>query len=305
MPSTIPTFGFGTWKISRTVCADVVFDAIKLGIRHIDCACDYGNEVQVGEGINRAIQEGLVTRGELWVTSKLWNTYHAAEHVELALKKSLNDLKLDYLDLYLIHFPIAQRFVPIEVRYPPEWVYDPNAESPKIELAKVPVSETWGAMEQQQISGLTRHIGACNFNMQLLTDVLSYCRIKPYVNQIEVHPYLTQSALLEFCKQNDILVTAFSPLGSSSYVSLGMDGGEGAGVLGSPVVAGIAKKHGRSCAQVILRWHIQRGVTAIPKSSNPDHIRENFNIFDFELSNDEVRSTYCLNSENASTMISQ
>ena len=115
--AAIPPVGFGTWKIPVAVASDVVYQAIKSGVRHIDAACDYGNEKEVGLGIKRAIEEGLVTREDLWVTSKLWNTYHRYEHVLPACQKSLDDLGLTYLDLYLIHFPIAQRFVPFETRY--------------------------------------------------------------------------------------------------------------------------------------------------------------------------------------------
>jgi D-xylose reductase len=167
MPSDIPPLGLGTWKISKSVVADVVYSAIKdLGIRHIDAACDYGNEIETGNGIKRAIDEGIVTREDLWITSKLWNTYHKPEHVEMACRKSLADLQLSYLDLYLIHFPIAQKYVPIETRYPPEWVFDPAAQNPKIELElRAPMHLTWAAMEGLMASSLVRRIGVCNFQV--------------------------------------------------------------------------------------------------------------------------------------------
>ncbi|EOD16365.1 hypothetical protein EMIHUDRAFT_464332 [Emiliania huxleyi CCMP1516] len=131
----MPVVGLGLWKVPRETTADAVVDAIKAGYRHFDCACDYGNEAEVGAGLRRAIAEGLVTREQLWVTTKLWNTYHAPEHVLPALRRSLSDLGLEYVDLFLMHFPLAQRFVPFEVRYPPEWVYDPDAPTPTVELA--------------------------------------------------------------------------------------------------------------------------------------------------------------------------
>jgi diketogulonate reductase-like aldo/keto reductase len=138
--------------------------------RHIDCACDYGNEHEVGAGIKAAIASGVCTRAELWVTSKLWNTYHAAEHVELACRKTLTDLGLDYVDLYLIHFPIATKYVPIEKRYPPEWIFDPDSKDPK-EKMMIPVNvtlrETWGAMEQLKEKGLAREIGVSNHTCQV------------------------------------------------------------------------------------------------------------------------------------------
>ena len=143
-------------------CIDRWILSLKLGVRHLDCACDYGNEVEVGQGINRAITEGLCTRQDLWITSKLWNTYHSPEHVKPACQKSLSDMGIEYFDLYLIHFPISQRFVPFEVRYPPEWIYDPTAENPKIELQPVPYAETWRGMEDLVTEGLVKNIGVAN-----------------------------------------------------------------------------------------------------------------------------------------------
>ena len=151
-----------------------------------------GNESEVGEGIARAIQSGNVTREELWVTSKLWNTYHEPQHVRSACKKTLTDLGLEYLDLYLIHFPISLKYVPFEKRYPPEWFYDPDADNPKMELIEVSVQSTWQAMESLVEEGLVKNIGLSNFNCQGIRDVLSYARIKPAVLQVELHPYLQQ-----------------------------------------------------------------------------------------------------------------
>ena len=138
----LPRVGLGLWKVAKSDAAELVQKAIAHGYCHLDSACDYGNETQVGDGIAAALASGACKREELWVTSKLWNTYHAPEHVRPALERSLHDLKLEYLDLYLIHFPIAQRFVSWETRYPPEWFFDPDSDDPKIELAKVPLSET-------------------------------------------------------------------------------------------------------------------------------------------------------------------
>ena len=291
----VPLLGLGTWKIAKTDAEQVVYSAIKdLGIRHIDCACDYGNEVEVGQGINKAINEGIVKREDLWITSKLWNTFHRAEHVELACRKSLLDLHLDYLDLYLINFPIAMKFVPIETRYPPEWIHDPNAENPRIEVdTAAPMHLTWGAMEKLIPAGLVRNIGVCNFNVQLLMDLLSYATIRPLVNQVELHPYLSQQALVDFCTAQGVQCTAFSPLGSPSYVVLGADKGLGRGALDDPIVNAIAAKHGRTPGQVMLRWNIERGVGVIPKASQQQHLQENASIFDFALTADEVRRVTC------------
>ncbi len=291
---TIPPVGFGLWKISPDDCEDAVYQAIKTGYRHLDSACDYGNEESVGRGISRALRDGLCTRDELWVTSKLWNTHHAAEHVELAINKTLSDLQLDYLDLYLIHFPIATRYVPIEHRYPAEWVYDPLASSPSMEPAKVSLQETWQAMEKLKATGLTRQIGICNYNSGLLHDLLSYAEVKPDMLQIESHPYLTQEPLLRLCKMHNIPVTAFSPLGALSYLELDM-AQQNDSVIAQKVVLETAERLKRTPAQVILRWGIQRGTAIIPKTSKVERMSENLALFDFELSEQEMADISSLN----------
>jgi len=293
--SKMPKVGFGLWKIPQDICADAVYEAIKAGYRHLDSACDYGNEVQVGEGIKRAIDEGICTRDDLWITSKLWNTYHAKEHVQQAIERSLSDLKLDYLDLYLIHFPIAQPFVAFDDRYPPEWITDPSAADPKMELAPVPLFETWHAMESLVEKGLTKEIGVCNYNTGLLNDLMAYAKIKPAMLQVESHPYLTQERLMKLAKQYDIQVTAFSPLGALSYLELDM-AGAAESVLEQSVVKAAAQRLGKTAAQVVLRWGVQRGNAIIPKTSKPERLVENLAIFDFELSQQEMDDINALNS---------
>ena len=290
----IPAVGFGLWKISSDVCADTVYAAIKAGYRHLDSACDYGNEQAVGVGIKKAIEDGLCTREDLWITSKLWNTYHAKQHVELALQKTLDDLQLDYLDLYLIHFPIAQPFVPFETRYPPEWIFDPTADDPKMERAPIPLSETWGAMEAVCQKGLTQNIGVCNYNSGLLHDLMSYATIKPSMLQIESHPYLTQQKLIRLAKSYGMQVTAFSPLGALSYLELDM-AGAAESVLEQDVVKQAATALGKTPAQVVLRWGVQRGNSIIPKTTKPERLIENLNIFDFELSEAQMSAIDALN----------
>ena len=292
--SRMPLVGLGTWKIEKPAAADVVQKAIEVGYRHFDCACDYGNEPQVGEGLQSAIATGSVNREDLWITSKLWNSYHAPEHVLPALKRTLSDLKQDYLDLYLVHFPIATKFVPFEDRYPPEWFYDPSAAEPKLEPVNVPIRETWEAMEELHKSGLVKNIGICNFGCSLLRDLLSYASIRPGFLQIELHPLLTQEKLLRYCRQESIEVTAFSPLGGESYYSIGMaDPSES--TLENSVVKEIASAHGKTAAQVHLRWAIQRQTAVVPKTANPQRLVENLDVFDFELSDDEMSSITGLN----------
>jgi D-xylose reductase len=290
----MPALGLGTWKIPKDVCAETVHTAIAAGYRHLDCACDYGNEVEVGLGIARAIDEGLVTREDLWITSKLWNTYHNPEHVEPAIRRTLSDLGVDHLDLYLIHFPIALRFVPFEERYPPEWLFDPDASPARMEFEDVPIVSTWTAMEALVRAGLTRNIGVCNMTTGFLMDLLTSTTIPPAVLQVEMHPYLTQERLVRFAAQHDIAVTAFSPLGAGSYVSLGMaEASQSA--LEHPVVREIAERTTATPAQVVLAWAIQRGTNPIVKSSSADRLRENLGAEDLTLSEDDMAAISGLN----------
>ena len=291
---SMPAVGLGLWKIEKNLTVSTVTDAISAGYRHLDSAADYGNEIEVGQGVQQALQQGLCRREDLWITSKLWNTFHRPEHVELACKKSLTDLGVDYLDLYLIHFPIALKFVSLTERYPPEWIFDPAAVEPKMEIDSVPLHETWAAMEGLVEQGLVRNIGVCNYNSALLHDLMSYSRIKPAMLQVESHPYLTQARLLRLANDYNLPVTAFSPLGALSYLSLEMAEAQES-VLEQEVVKEAAQRLRRTPAQVVLRWGIQRGTAIIPKSSKPERLRENLALFDFELSDEEMEAISGLN----------
>jgi D-xylose reductase len=216
------------------------------------------------------------------VTGKLWNTYHRKQHVRRACERTLKDLQLDYLDLYLIHFPISLAYVPFEHRYPAGWHYDPESKTPKMIPDSVPISETWEAMERLVEAGLVMTAGVSNFGVSLIRDLLAYARIRPTVLQVESHPYLVQSKLMRYCQQENIAVTAFSPLGAPSYVPLGMASPSDS-VLEQPVVKQIAKEVGRSAAQVVLRWGVQRGTAVIPKTEQIHRLKENLSLFDFEL----------------------
>ena len=290
----IPSIGMGMWKVAPEDCARVVRDAIEVGYRHFDCACDYANEVAVGQGVREAIDAGLCTREDLWLTSKLWNTYHAREHTRPACERSLKDLGIEYFDLYLIHFPIAQRFVPFETRYPPEWLYEPEAESPVMEMAKVPMHETWRGMEELVREDLARNIGVCNVGTSQLRDLIAGAEIPPAVLQVESHPYLTQGKLLRFCEAQQIVYTAFSPLGALSYFSLGM-AEDGEAVIENPMIAEIAKRLKRTPAQIVLRWGLQRGTAIIPKSERRERMQENLALFDFELTTADMQAISDLN----------
>jgi D-xylose reductase len=284
-----PAIGFGLWKVARPEAPMLVEEAIRVGYRHIDSACDYGNEVEAGQGIRAALQKGLCRRDDLWVTSKLWNTFHEPQHVRPAVERSLRDLGLDYLDLYLVHFPIALSYVPFETRYPPGWIHDPAASEPRMEPISVPLADTWRAMEDLVSAGLVRRIGLCNCNVALIREVLAEARVRPAVLQVELHPFLTQEKLLRFCREASIAVTAFSPLGAPSYVPLGM-ATAAESVLEHPVVTGIAAAVGRTPAQVVLRWGMQRGTDVIPKTSRPERLRENLAACEFTLSAEQMQA---------------
>lgn len=290
----LPSVGLGLWKIPQAETADLVVQAAKTGYRHFDAASDYGNEAQAGQGLQQILQSKICSREELWVTSKLWNTFHRPEHVTLAVKKSLHDLKLDYLDLYLIHFPISLKFVPIEARYPAGWFHDPEAPQPCMLADAVPIIDTWQAMEELVSAGLVRDIGVSNFGVSLLRDLQSQARISPAVLQIELHPYLTQEKLLRYCRETGVAVTAFSPLGAQSYFSLGM-AQPNESVLENRVLRDIAARAQRTPAQVALRWGVQRGTAIVPKTTQPGRLAENLNIFDFELTPDEMNAISQLN----------
>ncbi|MCA9192898.1 MAG: aldo/keto reductase [Planctomycetales bacterium] len=263
----------------------MVISALEVGYRHLDCACDYGNEAEVGEGLHRALESGICQRDEVWVTSKLWNTYHRPEHVRPAIERSLRDLRLDYLDLYLIHFPITLKYVPIESRYPPGWFYEET--DGQMQTDRVPIADTWGAMEELHRAGLVKHIGISNFGCSLIRDLLSYATIRPSVLQVESHPYLVQPKLLRYCQSENIGYVAFSPLGAGSYVPLGM-AQESESVLTEPTVVRIAQAHSKTPAQVVLRWGIQRGTAVIPKTARVTRLEENLSLYDFELTAAEM-----------------
>ena len=278
----MPRVGFGLWKIPKDICSNSVYKAINAGYRHLDSASDYGNEGEVGEGIKMALEDGLCKREDLWITSKLWNTYHHPDHVSQALEKTLKDLQLDYLDLYMIHFPISLKFVPFEERYPPEWFNDPSSPDPKMIPSKIPLSDTWRAMELLKESGLVKHIGVCNYSSGLLHDLMNYCKIKPEVLQIESHPYLTQEKLIKLAQNYDLEVTAFSPLGSISYEELG-GAKEEESLIRNETIVSISKELDITPAQLILSWALNRGTSLVVKSIDESRMKENLDVMNIKL----------------------
>ncbi|KAJ8084475.1 NAD(P)H-dependent D-xylose reductase (XR) [Marasmius tenuissimus] len=287
----MPLIGFGLWKVTNSTCADTVYAAIKAGYRLFDGAGDYGNEKEAGEGVRRAIADGLVKREDLFITSKLWNTFHAKEHVKPMAKSQLDLWGIDYFDLFLIHFPVSLAYVDPAHRYPPEWWGD---DKKTVTLANVPYQETWTAMEELVDDGIAKNIGISNTQGSLIIDVMRYARYQPQVLQVEIHPYLTQEPLVKLAKTLGIAVTAYSSFGPQSYLELGMGGGISP-LFEQDVVATAAKRHEKSPAQVLLRWATQRGLAIVPKSNNAKRLVENLQSDSFDLSEDEVKAISALN----------
>lgn len=239
----MPYFGLGVYKVEEgNEVIDSVKTALEVGYRAIDTAALYENE----EGVGKAIKESGIPREEIFVTTKVWNTDHGYEKTLKAFDKSISKLGLDYVDLYLIHWPGKDTFI-----------------------------DTWRALEKLYRDGRVRAIGVSNFKPHHLQTLMEHSEEKPVINQVELHPYFQQKELREFCKQHDIVVEAWSPLGRGQ-------------VLDDPVLAEIGKKYGKTPAQVTLRWHLQNDIVIIPKSVTPSRIKENADIFDFELTAEDM-----------------
>ena len=269
--------GLGTWKSKPGEVGTAIRSAIKIGYRHFDCAFIYMNEKEIGQAFADAFAEGDVKREEVWITSKLWNNFHKQEDVIPALKKTLSDLQLDYLDLYLVHWPHV---------FKKEFINATKAEE-TLPTSEVPHIKTWRGMEDCVEQGLARHIGVCNFNKHKLKALSEQATIIPEMNQVELHPMLHQSDLLEFCKVNGTHVTAYSPLGSPDR-SAGMKADDEPNLFQHPVIQELARKHGCSEAQIMIAWAMERGTAVIPKSVNPERQKQNFESTKIQLSDDDM-----------------
>mgnify|MGYP000134705141 FL=1 len=246
----MPSIGFGTYKLGEEQdVIDRVKLALKIGYRQIDTASFYGNE----EGVGKGIAQSGVDRKDIFLVTKLWNDDHGYEETINAFNKSIKKLGVDYLDLYLIHWPNKLN------------------------------SETWRAFEDLYKEGKVRAIGVCNFKIGHLEELKKIAKIMPMVNQIEIHPCKTQKDIIEYCTENNIQVVAWGPIMRGKIFSL-------------PLMLDLAEKYNKSIAQITLRWHIQNGVIPIPKSSNEERIKANIDIFDFNLSNEDMKKIDSLNS---------
>jgi 2,5-diketo-D-gluconate reductase A len=248
---TIPQLGYGVFEISDDETERAVLKAIELGYRHVDTAAVYRNE----RGVGRAVAASGLAREELFVTTKLWNDHQGRERAAGALGRSLEKLGLEYVDLYLIHWPAPKRGLYVE---------------------------TWEALLELQQEGLARAVGVSNFQVEHLEAVIDATGVSPAINQVELHPWLQQASLRAFCAQARIAVEAWSPLA------------KGGAHLDDPVLTEIARAHGRTVAQVILRWHLQLGNVVIPKSATPARIAENADVFDFALGDDDLAAIAAL-----------
>ncbi|KAF4465191.1 NAD(P)H-dependent D-xylose reductase xyl1 [Fusarium albosuccineum] len=282
----MPQIGYGLWKVDNSYCADAVYNAIKAGYRLFDGACDYGNEKECGEGVARAIKEGIVKREDLFIVSKLWQTFHEEKHVEPICRRQLADWQVDYFDLFLIHFPVALEYVDPEVRYPPGWHYDGKSE---IRWSKATNQETWGAMEGLVEKGLAKSIGISNFQSQTIYDLLKYAKIRPATLQVELHPYHQQTELVRLAKAEGIALTAYSSFGPTGFIELDMDRATSASpLMQHEVFVGLGEKYGKTPAQVLLRWATQRGIAVIPKTHRAQLMEQNLDSTSFEIDEEDM-----------------
>lgn len=280
----MPALGLGTWKATGTEAREAVYNAIKIGYRHIDCAAKYANEKEVGMGIRKAIKEGLVKREDLWITSKLWNNSHEKGKVIPAIERTLLDLQLEYLDLYLIHWPVAFEYDAL----------DPKESGNFQSLDEVPLTETWNMMEEIKARRLSRHIGVSNFNQHKIQKLIDHGTEKPEMNQIELHPYLRQDELVQWCHDKSIHVTAYSPLGSGDRPE-DLKREDEPSLLENDTINDLADKHNCHPAQVLIAWSLHRGTAVIPKSTDPEHQKSNLQSSEIDLDDEDMEQIAELN----------
>ncbi|CAJ0956030.1 unnamed protein product, partial [Mesorhabditis belari] len=273
---SIPALGLGTWLSKPGEVGQAVDMALKAGYRHIDCAHAYGNQKEIGE-VFAKVFDGQLERSDVFITSKIWNTFHSYEKAKEAVDIILGELQLDYVDLMLIHWPMGYE--------EGGELFPRTADGAKMRYSKEDYLDTWKALEDAVNDGKIRSLGLSNFNHKQIERLIGHSRIKPTVLQVELHPYFQQKKLRDFCKKHHIVVIAYSPLGNPTnpFRKTGDPS-----ILTDEVVLKIAERYGKSPAQVALRWATQNGIVVIPKSTSEHRIKENGALFDFELSHGEL-----------------
>ncbi|KAI9031251.1 NADP-dependent oxidoreductase domain-containing protein [Hyaloraphidium curvatum] len=263
----VPLLGLGTWKSQPGEVGGAVRAALDLGIRHIDCAWIYGNEREIGTVLKDKVGTDF-QRSELFVVSKLWPIFYGdPSRIVRAVEESVGNLGLDHLDALLLHWPFCYQYIGDKVTMPKD-----KATGAALFDEKWHIRDTWPELEKLVEQGKTRNIGVCNYGITRLEELLKVAKIKPAVNQVELHPYNPQPELVEFCKQEGIAVTAYSPLGSGGKPSL----------LEDPIILEVAKKLSLTPAQVLLSWGATRGTVVIPKSVKPERIKENMHLVELD-----------------------
>ena len=268
----MPLLGLGTWKLAPESLGPILREAAKIGYRHFDCAKIYENQRAIGDTLRELLAGGAIRREEMWITSKLWNDCHSPEDVRPAVEKTLDDLGLDFLNLYLMHWPVAQK---PGVRFP-------QVGSDFVSLNEIPLSETWAAMEELVGLGLVRHIGVSNFSVAKIENLLKGASIPPEMNQVESHPYLQQREMVQYCQQRGIAVTGYCPLGSPDRPEH-LVGPDDPVLLEDPIITGLAQELGITPGQLLLAWAINRRTAVIPKSANFKRLAENFQAAEITL----------------------
>ncbi|XXQ39019.1 NADP-dependent oxidoreductase domain-containing protein [Plasmodiophora brassicae] len=285
--ASLPTVGLGTWQSKEGEVRNAIKAAIAAGYRHIDCASNYMNEHEIGDALAEIFAEGHVKRSDVFITSKLNNPYHRPEHVRPHLLKTLKDLKVQQLDLWLMHWPVAFKYIPLDMNKVGRAAYasDPDDSGNGANIDRgVSIRDTWTAMEKCVEEGLVKAIGVSNFTCALLHDLLTYAKVKPAVNQVESHPYCQQRALLAYQQRLGIAFEAYSPLGSGGFA-----GKNEPRLLDDPVLHKLAKKYHVDAAKIALRWAVQRGTVVLPKSVHEERIASNIDVYDFQIEDDDMR----------------
>jgi alcohol dehydrogenase (NADP+) len=274
----MPALGLGSWKSAKGEIYQTVRKAIEIGYRHFDCALIYGNEQEIGQAISDAMHNKEVSRNELWMTSKLWNNRHKKADIQATIDITLNNLKLEYLDLYLIHWPVA---LINAVNYPQNG-------SEMVDLKHIPLSETWQGMIDLKDKQWAKHIGVSNFSIKKINQLIADTGVCPEALQLELHPFLQQKKVLDFANANGVVLTGYCPLGSADRPANRITEGEPK-LFENKTILDIAHDKGISPAQVMLAWAVNRGTSVIPKSVNPHRLKENLEAADMGLSSSEMQ----------------